>query len=152
MKHCTSCRCETTTLYQETGCVAFRQAVQRAKYPQSVTVFSAAEYSRMKCVLRDDGLADYALTPDAEIVSLFSIGEPGAGRGALADAIKRGGAHLQAFDGFLTHYYRTQGFEEKSRVVFDPGLAPEGWNYEKDGKPDVVFMRYVGHYPQGGSK
>ena len=91
-------------------------------------------------------------TPKSSRSSALASPAQGAGRGALADAIKRGGAHLQAFDGFLTHYYRTQGFEEKSRVVFDPGLAPEGWNYEKDGKPDVVFMRYVGHYPQGGSK
>jgi hypothetical protein len=146
---CTSCVRALLALEQygdrlsfaETGCVAFWNAVQQTTRPQFLSAFSPYEYSRMRCVLRRDGQAGYAITSDGEIVSLFSVGEPGAGRQALADAIERGGVHLNAFAGFLTRYYERAGFVETGRVAFDPAQAPAGWNTERDGRPDVVFMR-----------
>ena len=32
----------------------------------------------------------------------------------------------------------------ESRAEFDPKRAPEGWDYEKQGKPDILFWRYAG--------
>ena len=32
----------------------------------------------------------------------------------------------------------------ESRTDFDPKQAPKGWDYEKQGKPDILFWRYAG--------
>ena len=32
----------------------------------------------------------------------------------------------------------------ESRADFDPKQAPKGWDYEKQGKPDILFWRYAG--------
>ena len=32
----------------------------------------------------------------------------------------------------------------ESRAEFDPKRAPEGWDYEKQGRPDILFWRYAG--------
>lgn len=32
----------------------------------------------------------------------------------------------------------------ESRADFAPKQAPKGWDYEKQGKPDILFWRYAG--------
>lgn len=46
---------------------------------------------------------------------------------------------LDAFE-TITPLYARYGFYETGRVAFDPQYAPPGWNYARDGRPDVVFM------------
>jgi len=42
--------------------------------------------------------------------------------------------------GFLTGSYAHHGFVEKHRVKWDDKYAPEGWDKNKQGTPDVVYM------------
>lgn len=65
-------------------------------------------------------------------------GSKGAGSHALAHAIENGGRTLDAFDPFLPRFYRQFGFRETSRMKFNRDYAPAGWDYDKDGEPDVV--------------
>jgi superkiller protein 3 len=62
----------------------------------------------------------------------------------LKEAIKNGGNKVKCFDGFLPSYYKQFGFKEVRRVKWDDQLAPENWNYDKDGRPDVVYMELGG--------
>ena len=60
----------------------------------------------------------------------------------LKKAIELGGVKLDNFDGYLTKIYKRNGFRVVSRVPFSEEYAPDGWNKEKHGTPDVVAMVY----------
>ena len=105
-----------------------------------VTQYDSDDYKRMKTHMLADGSAGYAVN-DGELVSVFS--KPGAHRGAdvLESAIKEGADHLDCFDGFLPQYYKRYEFKEYKRIPWDDNYAPEGWDFERFGKPDIVFMK-----------
>lgn len=87
----------------------------------------------------------YVLSPTGDLQGVINAsGLPGMGEAAILDAINNGATTLDAFDGFLPDYYRQFGFEETGRATFDPQYAPADWDYEKYGRPDVVFMRLRG--------
>jgi superkiller protein 3 len=67
-----------------------------------------------------------------------------AAKCVLKEAIKQGGNKVKCFDGFLPSYYKQFGFKEVRRVKWDDQFAPENWNYDKDGRPDVVYMELGG--------
>lgn len=78
---------------------------------------------------------------DGELGGLFNGSDVnGIGKKLVQKAVDRGADHLNCFDGFLVDYYSDLGFEPVNRIEWDDEYAPEGWNYEKFGKPDVVFM------------
>lgn len=91
-----------------------------------------------------DGSAGYAVTKDKELISVFS--KPGAKRGgsAVKNAIEQGAETLDCFDGYLPGFYGKFGFEEVDRMGWDDQYAPEGWDADRFGKPDVVLMRRKG--------
>lgn len=60
----------------------------------------------------------------------------------LKKAVKAGGIKLDNFDGYLTKIYERNGFRIASRIPFNEEYAPEGWNKEAHGTPDVVAMVY----------
>jgi len=62
----------------------------------------------------------------------------------LWEAIKDGANNLNCPDGFLPEYYKKFGFKETKRVKWDERRAPKNWNYDKLGRPDVVYMELVG--------
>ncbi len=88
-----------------------------------------------------DGTSGYILTAEGDLQGLFNVGAKGAGRLALKDAIAQGANSLDAFDGYLPGFYKSEGFEEVGRAPFNPKLAPDGWNVAKDGTPDIIFMK-----------
>lgn len=49
---------------------------------------------------------------------------------------------MDNFDNHLTPIYEKAGFRVVSRMKFNEEYAPEGWNKEKHGTPDVVAMVY----------
>ncbi len=55
-----------------------------------------------------------------------------------------GAKALGAFDGFLPDLYRQAGFRVVARTKFVDEFAPAGWDYNRFGRPDVVFMSYQG--------
>ena len=67
-----------------------------------------------------------------------------ASAGLTIQAIGQGGNKLDCYDGGLRKMYSRTGFIPVARVAFNEEFAPEGWNYERDGKPDVVFWMHNG--------
>lgn len=88
----------------------------------------------------------YALKPckdDTEIISVHN-NEPdihNVGDEQIQSAIRNGGNKLDHFDGFLSNFYQRNGFYEYERWKWDDNYAPINWNFEQDGKPDVIFRK-----------
>jgi hypothetical protein len=107
-----------------------------------ITPLTAAEYQEnmIQTYLAESGLAGYGLTPDNELVSVFSIPGAAQGRMAVDQAVKNGAKHLDCFDTILVSFYNEFGFEVTGRVEWDDQYAPPGWDYDQFGKPDIVSM------------
>lgn len=87
------------------------------------------------------GGVGFTLVPGGEIVNIFNnTGIKLCGREALAKAVRLGGRKVFCFDGFLRKLYEKFGFVEVTRAKWDPMFAPSAWNYDKYGKPDVVWL------------
>lgn len=109
---------------------------------------------RMQTFLSPDGTAGYALGPlgdgRVDIRNVFNTQQGNsAGAHALADALARGGNVLDHFDTGLGNFYRDFGFREytpageaTSRLSFADEYAPDGWDFAKHGRPDVVFQQH----------
>ncbi len=100
-------------------------------------------YTDYECYLGPNGLYGMAIAKDGDIVSVFK--NPDFQEKRVADILiefakAKGGKKLDCFDGFLTKLYSKFGFKEKTRMSWDDRYAPNNWNYERDGRPDVVMM------------
>ncbi|MGB1923431.1 MAG: hypothetical protein ACPHM2_09375, partial [Alcanivorax sp.] len=127
--------------------VEFHKAISEAQRANpngaSVHVYPVGEYEGMQLFLYDDGRAGFAITPSGGLVSVFKHPDS-AMSGALdtlvPDAISQGATTLDAFEGFLTESYAKHGFKEVDRLPWDPQYAPDGWDTQTMGEPDVVIM------------
>ena len=82
---------------------------------------------------------------DGDVKGVFKTPESkekGVADNILQKAIKAGATKLDNFDGYLTKIYERNGFRVVSRIPFNEEYAPDGWNKEKHGTPDVVAMVY----------
>jgi hypothetical protein len=115
----------------------------------NVTSYTPEDYAKFKTFLSSDKKSGYAIKPAnetsdklrVELISVFSK-EKGRGKDILEHAVDVGGAkQLDAFDinNKLPSLYGKE-FKETSRLKFDPQYAPEGWDYDKLGTPDVIGM------------
>jgi hypothetical protein len=83
--------------------------------------------------------------PDGDIKGVFKSKGAEASNVAdniLTEAVEKGGTKLDNFDNYLTPIYKRNGFRVVGRTPFNEQFAPEGWNKEKHGTPDVVAMVY----------
>jgi hypothetical protein len=112
-----------------------------------VTSYTPKQYAEAgsRCYLSKSGASGYAVKPDGDITSVFSAPEAHEGLAAVRSAIQRGGTKLDCFDGKLPKFYARLGFREYDRVKWDDRFAPENWNYQKWGRPDIVFMKLPSH-------
>lgn len=119
---------------------AIGKAKQANKYGTFVTQHTVDEYRKMRLFITLDGKAGIAITEDNNIVSIFNGGEKrGALKTLLPVAIKNGGKKLDNYNSSkLSAMYEFYGFIPVSRVKFNPQFAPDDWNYERDGEPDIV--------------
>lgn len=110
---------------------------------------SPEDYKHLTTYLGFDSKVGFGLTDDGDIVNVFNNGGPkGSGIKAMVDGVKVGGRVLDCYDGFLPDYYARLGFRETGRMPFNDAFAPPGWDIEKQGRPDVVFMAYKNGDPQ----
>ena len=93
-----------------------------------------------------DGTAGIAITEDNNIVSIFNGGEKrGVLKTLLPVALEHGGRKLDNYNSpGLSAMYELYGFNPVSKVKFNRKFAPDDWNYERDGEPDVVFWIHNG--------
>lgn len=135
-------------LIRETDSEKFGKLISDAKASRPgegalVHQYTPEEYAAMKTYTTPNGDVGFAIKDDGDIVSVFKHGgsiKKGALDHIIPMAIALGGRKLDAFEGFLTKSYAKHGFKEVGRMPWDDKYAPENWDYEKFGKPDVVMM------------
>ena len=109
----------------------------------SESAWKAADRGSQTQYLSEDGRTGVSIgRKDGEIGSWFS--ERGKELETLSEAVRLGGKKLADYDGERNRFYEASGFVAESRADFDPKQAPKGWDYEKQGKPDILFWRYAG--------
>lgn len=128
----------------------FYKAIENAKKTNEHGAFvakhSISEYKDMKLYITQDGYAGIAITQDKNIVSIFNGGEKrGVLKTLLPLAIGQGGRKLDNFNNEkLSSMYELYGFNPVSKTKFNCEFAPDDWNYERDGEPDIVFWIHNG--------
>lgn len=106
-----------------------------------VTSYEPQQYAELGAVpyLAPDGQSGFAIKPDGELISVFSL-VPGRGDELVAAAVEHGATKLDCFTPYLPRLYARHGFVEVTRYHWDDQYAPANWDYEKNGRPDVVVM------------
>lgn len=129
----------------------FYEAIGNAKivndYGTFVEQHTIEDYAKMPCLfLTLDGKAGIAVTADHNIVSIFNGGtQKGVMKTLIPAAIEAGGIKLDNYDSDkLSSMYELYGFDPVSKCEFNEMFASDDWNYERDGKPDIVFWVHNG--------
>lgn len=106
--------------------------------------------------LREDGGHAFLSESGKEGVFVFADGNIGAvfkdgsstAKHAVDDlmltALQNGGNKLDNYSGVLNRLYSRFGFVPVARCQFMDEYAPEGWNFERDSRPDIVFWMHNG--------
>ncbi len=102
--------------------------------------------------MRPGGGAGVAVEADGNIVGVFKNPDIlKAGRSVydlLYSALAQGGNHLDCYATYAKHdlssKYAQFGFEPVAWLEFNREFAPDDWNYEKWGEPDVVMWVHNG--------
>lgn len=125
---------------------AIGEAKSKNEHGAFVTQHSVDEYRNMRLFITLDGAAGIAITEDNNIVSIFNGGQKrGLLKTLLPVAIENGGRKLDNYNSpKLSSLYELYGFNPVSKVKFNSKFAPDDWNYERDGEPDVVFWIHNG--------
>lgn len=125
---------------------AIGEAKRANEFGAYVAQHTVEEYSKMRFLfLTLDNKAGVAITTDNNIVSVFNGGsQRGVLKTLLPVALEFGGDRLDNYDGRLSSIYELYGFNPISNVEFDETFAPDDWNYERDGKPDIIFWLHNG--------
>ena len=138
---------------QTKGAKTFHKAITEAVATNSHGAFveakSLEEYSKKgtELFISLSGQSGFALTSDGDLVSLFKkdgTTDANVLHEAMVVGIANGAKKLDCFDGFLPTHYAQYGFVAVAQVAFNDEFAPPNWNYERDGKPSVVFMVHNG--------
>jgi hypothetical protein len=128
-----------------------RKVNENSKFGTAVYVYSDADYAKKRLFISESGKSGFALSPDGDIVSVFSESGSREGRGAMILATQMGGTKLDCFDTMLPGYYATHGFRAVARVPWSDEFTPAGWDFNafgqyNGGRPDVVYMVYEEKY------
>ena len=121
------------------------QETKQSDPEQYWSVDSVTEEAAKEGTVISDEDGGVVVSKEGDIKGLFKkIGSKakGVAQKLLQKAIDAGGIKLDNFDNYLTPIYEKAGFRVVSRVPFNEQYAPEGWNKEKHGTPDVVAMVY----------
>ncbi|MBS4163646.1 Uncharacterized protein PRO82_000949 [Candidatus Protochlamydia amoebophila] len=135
-------------LRQETDPAVFHDAITKANAGPTVYIYSIEEYAEMTMFLSTDKSFGVAVKLNGDIVSVFKDAKK-APRGVvdilIPKALENEGTHLDCFNMPslpLPLMYAKHGLVPVAKVAFDPKEKPEGWDVDKYGKPDVIFMAY----------
>lgn len=132
----------------ETTPKTYVEELAKTKESDPETYWSVSEVSEedaAKGTIIDTADGSALVKPDGDIAGVFkklASKAKGVAQDLLNKAVAAGGIKLDNFDGYLTKQYEKAGFRVVSRTPFNEQYAPEGWNKEKHGTPDVVAMVY----------
>jgi hypothetical protein len=127
------------------------ESLRKSRHPAALTWYTKEEYAgtgtRLYKVAGFD--AGFAIKADGDIVSVHNnTNIRGVAPSMIEKAKELGGDHLDHYDiGRLTKVYSDAGFEQlpdlddehKGLYHWDDRFAPNNWDYEKDGRPDVIM-------------
>lgn len=125
--------------------IADLQETKQSDPEQYWSVDSVTEEAAKEGTVISDEDGGVVVSKEGDIKGLFKKAgskAKGVAQKLLQKAIDAGGVKLDNFDNYLTPIYEKAGFRVVSRVPFNEEYAPEGWNKEKHGTPDVVAMVY----------
>lgn len=118
----------------------------RIYFPNGELVDLHDDYSNAKCFVTEDGLCGFAIEPDGNLVSVFSL-SPSTNKGflyAIKDMVKEEGAtHL---DAYMSKKQPLQAIYEKTLGFHAAATMDYNMEYDHDdiaknhGNPQVVFM------------
>jgi len=127
----------------------FYDAINRSeKHKEMLSEYSVDDFAEMKLFKLDGYDIGYALKKSSdggynEIVSVFNNSDvKGIGIELMKSAISNGGCYLDHYDGFLSDFYSSLGFEEYDRYEFDPQYDPDGKFEKKYGRQDIIFRKH----------
>jgi phage-related protein (TIGR01555 family) len=130
----------------------FVAARDKSTRQQFLSAHPAEELAGHKLFMNKDSTAGVSVDPQGDVQNVFNNGGPkGSGAYAMVQAIENGGRTLDCYAGHLNHFYHQFGFEEDMRMKFNPEFAPEGWDFDKMGQPDIVFMSWRGYLGKDGA-
>lgn len=139
---------DSTTEYERYSS-ALQEAINTNEHgayvsPQSVEDLKS---NAKRTFLTPDNNAGVVVFNNGDIGALFKnpkLQQRSVSLDLVLTAIENGGNKLDNYDGYLTRNYTQFGFIPVARVAFNEQYAPENWNYEKFGKPDVIFFMHNG--------
>lgn len=128
----------------ENKTLIFQAAVKNNRYSEFLTHYSSKVLETFDLYTFYNHTMGYAITPTKEIANVFNNSSyiRGVGPALVADAIRHGGKTIYGFDGYPIRLWKSIGFIETNRVRFDPVFAPKTWDYDKYGRPDVVYLTF----------
>ena len=140
-------RAKTEGVEDEKAQEIFR-TIKSKHFGAYVHAYSVEEYQSMKLVTTESFAGGLAVKDMHTIVSVFKTK---AYKKNLMDellpeaiSLTEGGCYGDCFNGFLPTKYSQFGFEPVAKLKFNKEYAPEDWNYERDGEPDIIFMAHHG--------
>jgi hypothetical protein len=121
-----------------------REVRRTHPYGAAVEVKDPAFYSdpTTRIYLVPDNSAGVAVTPGGDLVSVYKRTGSTHKIDPILNEASKESRTLDAYDikAELPNLYARHGFRPAARVRFNPDYAPEGWNYELLGEPDIVLM------------
>jgi hypothetical protein len=122
--------------------ISIKNRKLKKKYRGFVTNYTAEQYREKGCRLfvSKSKKCGFGVTHDGEIISVFS-GETGKLKEILHNAKKAGGDKLYCIGNELVQKYSENGFEVFDFNVWVDSDAPDVWNYEEFGRPNIYFMK-----------
>lgn len=117
-----------------------------------VTAYSPEEYTQkqVRTFLADDGKSGFGLTPDGDLISVFS-GVPGRLDSIMKTAIAQGAKTLDCLGFALADKYAKYGFQVDHVEPWNDEYAPPGWDYDKHDHPPVVYMKHESVIQKGAN-
>lgn len=127
---------------------SFKGSMDKSKHKEMLTSYSTGELSQMKLYKLNGYNIGFALKKKnggfKEIVAVHN-NEPdvkNVGKELMKAAIKAGGCYLDHFDGYLSSFYDSLGFEEIDRDKFDAQYDQDGSFRNKYGEADVIYRKH----------
>ena len=118
--------------WEEKDAQRFLDSLNAGKRGGFLTPYSESDLAKMNLFKLKDHNLGFAIKDDGDIVSVHNnSGLGGIGNEMMSAAVRNGGKKLDHFDGFLTGFYKKNGFGKVTDAwAWNDKYAPENWKYE----------------------
>lgn len=127
---------------------SFKNSMGLSKHKEMLTLYSTDDLNQMRLFKLNGYNIGFALKKKdgdyKEIVAVHN-NEPdikNVGKELMKSAIKNGGCYLDHFDGYLSSFYGSLGFEEIGRDKFNAQYDQDGSFKNKYGEVDVIYRKH----------